>query len=116
MRKGYSVPRDFSWIENYKLIYTKERREDDDTPHSAHSNEDYSYSITKCNGSAFDEVSVDKKHIYLVKKTCCQNQENPWLSFCITQILSLLLKMFESYYLVARKVIPHEKIKQFSLP
>ena len=25
LRKGYSVARDFSWIENYKLIYSRQR-------------------------------------------------------------------------------------------
>ena len=51
-------------------FYTKERRdkfhywlEDDDAPHSAHSNEDDSWFITKCNASAYDEVSFDKKHL-----------------------------------------------------
>ena len=28
MRKGYSVPRDFSWIENYKLQYETKKKKD----------------------------------------------------------------------------------------
>ena len=51
-----------------------------------HSNEDDSWFITKRNGNAYDEVSVDKKHIYVVKRTYSQNKENPCLSVCITQI------------------------------
>ena len=60
--------------------------EDDDAPRSVHSNEDDSWFITKRNGNAYDEVSVDKKHIYVVKRTYRQNKENPCLSVCITQI------------------------------
>ena len=43
--------------------------ENDDTTSSVHSNEDDSWFIRKRNGSAYDEVSVDKKHIYVVKRT-----------------------------------------------
>ena len=64
--------------------------EDDDAPRPAHSNEDDSWFITKRNGSAYDKVSVDKKHIYLVKRTYRQNKERPWLSVCITLIRGLL--------------------------
>ena len=81
-----------------------------------HSNEDDSWFITKLNGNAYDEVSVDKKHIYAVKRTYRQNKENPWLSVCTTQIRSLLKKVFQSFYLLIYKVIPHEENKQFSLP
>ena len=90
--------------------------EDDDTPHSVHSNEDDSWFITKRNGHAYDEVSVDKKYIYVVKRTYRQNKENPWLSVCITQIRGLLQKVFQPYYLVVYKIIPHEENKHFSLP
>ena len=41
--------------------------EDDDIARSLHSNEDDSWFITKRNGSAYDEVSVDKKHIHVPK-------------------------------------------------
>ena len=81
-----------------------------------HSNEGDSWFITKPNDNAYDEVSVDKKDIYLVKRTYRQNKENPWLSVCITQIRGLLQKIFQPYYLAVYKVIPHEKNKQFSLP
>ena len=64
--------------------------EDDDAPRSVHLNEDDSWFITKCNGSAYDEVSVDKKHIYVVKRTYHQNKENPWLSVFTRQIRGLL--------------------------
>ena len=47
----------YDWLEN------------DDVPRSMHSNEDDSWFITKRNGSAYEEVSVDKKYIYVVKKT-----------------------------------------------
>ena len=36
--------------------------EDDDAPRSVHSNEDDSWFITKCNGNAYDEANVAKKH------------------------------------------------------
>ena len=65
-----------------------------------HSNEDDSWFITKRNGNAYDEVSVDKKHIYVVKRTYRQNKENPWISVCITQICKnrgLLQKTFQPY-------------------
>ena len=81
-----------------------------------HSNEDDSWFITKRYGNAYDEVSVDKKHIYAVKRTYRQNKENPWLSVCTTQIRGLLQKVFQSFYLLIYKVIPHEENKQFSLP
>ena len=90
--------------------------EDDDAPRSVHSNEDDSWFITKRNGNAYDKASVDKKHIYVVKRTYRQNKENPWLSVCITQIRGLLQKVFQPYYLVVYKVIRHEENKQFSLP
>ena len=51
--------------------------EDDDAPRSVHSKEDDSWFITKRNDNAYDEVSVDKKHIYVVKRTYRQNKENP---------------------------------------
>ena len=34
----------------------------------------------------------------------------------ITKIRGLLQKVFQPYYLVVYKVIPHEENKQFSLP
>ena len=77
-------------------------------PRSVYSIEDDSWFFTKRNGSACDEVSVDKKHIYVVKRTYHQNKENPWLSVCITQIRGLLQKVFQPYYLVVYKVIPQE--------
>ena len=86
-----------------------------DAPHSVHSNEGNSCFMTKRNGSAYDELSVDKKHIYVVKRTYHQNKENLWLSLCITQIRGLLQKVFQSYYLAVYKVIPHEEKKQFLL-
>ena len=52
----------------------------------------------------------------MVKRAYFQNKVNPWLSFCITQIRGLLQKVFQQYYLVVHKVIPHEENKQFSLP
>ena len=81
-----------------------------------HSNEDDSWFITKRNSNGYDEVSVDKKHIHVVKWTYHQNKENPWLSVCITQIRGLLRKVFQPYYSVVYKVIPREENKQFSLP
>ena len=60
--------------------------EDDGAPRSAHLNEDYSWFIMKRNGSAYDEVSVDKKHIHVFKRKYHQNKENPGLSVYITQI------------------------------
>ena len=42
--------------------------------------------------TGYNEVKVDKKHIYMVKRTYCQNKENLWLSVCITQIQCLLQK------------------------
>ena len=40
----------------------------------------------KRNDSSYDEVSVEKQHIYVVKRTYPQNKENTWLPVCITQI------------------------------
>ena len=51
----------------------------------------------------------------MVQRTYRQKQENPWLSICITQLRGLLQKVFQTYYLVVYKVIPHEENKQFSL-
>ena len=81
-----------------------------------HSNEDDSWFITKRNGNAYDEVSLDKIHIYVVKRTDSQNKENPWLSVCIIQTRRLLQKVFQPYYLVLYKVILQEENKQYSLP
>ena len=78
--------------------------EDDGAPRPAHANEDDSWFITKRNDSAYDEVSVDKKHIYLVKRTYRRNKENPWLSVCITLIRGLLQKVFEPYLIVFNSI------------
>ena len=56
------------------------------------------------------------KNIFVVKRMYRQKKENPWLSICITQIRGLLQKLFQAYYLVVYKVIPHEEKKQFPLP
>ena len=90
--------------------------EDDDAPRSVYLNEGDSWFITKRNGNAYDEVNVDKKHIFVVKRTYRRKKENPWLSICITQIRGLLQKVFQAYYLVVYKVIPSEENKQLSLP
>ena len=64
-------------------IYKKNARkfyywlEDDDAPRKVHSKEDDSWFISKRNGSAYDEVSVDKNvfmwskgHTVKIEKTC----------------------------------------------
>ena len=50
---------------------------------SSHSNEGDSWFIKKRNDSAYDEVSIDKKYVYVAKKAWRQNKENPRLSVCI---------------------------------
>ena len=63
-------------------IYTKEQQrnlitslEDDNSPRLAHLNEDDGWFNTKRNDRHYDVVSVDKKKIYVVKKTYHRNKE-----------------------------------------
>ena len=64
----------------------------------------------------FVDVSVDKKHVYEIKRSYRQNRNNPWLTQTISQVKHVEESQYHRYYLVVYKKTDCDQEIDFIMP